>query len=58
MSSRRWTESGFRAWLDTLKDRVADSRERGLPIRVPDPGTEHGRRLMEALGVELEEPDE
>ncbi len=39
-------------WLRDLPNRIASSAANGHPIVVPDPGTEHGRRLIHALGAQ------
>lgn len=43
------------ALLEVLPDLVALAAERGLPVVVDDPGTEHGRALLTTLGVEVHE---
>lgn len=48
--------AAVQALLPMLPDLVAARAAAGEPIVVPDPGTEHGRRLYETLGVELEPP--
>ena len=48
--------SAFRAFLLSLPDQVAEAERRGQPIVVDDPGTEHGRRLLDTLGVTIAEP--
>jgi hypothetical protein len=48
--------SAFRSLLHCLADEVALASERGMPIILPDPGTEHGRALYRTLGVEIEPP--
>lgn len=45
--------NAFGEFLRALPEEVARARARGTPIRLSDPGTEHGRQLMLALGVEL-----
>ena len=50
-------QSDFSRFLMSLPDEIERARERGLPIRCPDPGTEHGRKLLLALGVEIEKPE-
>lgn len=35
-------------WAHRLRESIL---EHHVPIEVPDPGTEHGRRLIEALGA-------
>ncbi len=38
--------------LDDLRDVVHARAEDGHPVVVPDPGTEHGRRLLHTLGAQ------
>jgi hypothetical protein len=50
---RRPAPNAFREFLRGLPDAIERARERGQPIVLPDPGTEHGRRLYATLGVEI-----
>jgi hypothetical protein len=45
--------SAFRVFLQGLPDDIARAARRGQPITCPDPGTDHGRRLLRTLGVEI-----
>lgn len=47
--------SPFWEWTRDLPDAIARSADRDMPIVVPDPCTEHGRRLMRTLGAYLAE---
>ncbi len=38
-------------WLQTIPDEVAWAEQHGQAIVVPDPGTEHGRRLLRTMGA-------
>lgn len=48
--------TAFRAWIQDLPAQIAAARERGQPVIVEEPETEHGRRLLQTLGVELTAP--
>jgi hypothetical protein len=48
--------SAFSRFLMSLPDRVALAADLGVPVTCPDPGTEHGRKLLATLGVEIEKP--
>lgn len=58
--------SGERVYVDErsrrlgfllLVDLIELARLEGRPIVVDDPGTEHGRRLLETLGVTVRKPE-
>lgn len=55
---RKNVTAPFRSWLLSLADEIARVSDlTGKPITSPDPGTDHRRKLLEALGVEIDPPD-
>jgi hypothetical protein len=55
MSGAVGTGERVNAWAEQLRDDVENSP---IPIVVDDPGTEHGRALVLALGAEIQGPAE
>lgn len=45
------------SFAEDLHDALYALAEDGRPVIVPDPGTEHGRALVKALGAEIESQD-
>lgn len=57
MTEHQQAQTPFRRWILTLPDQIAQVNEYlDEPISCPDPGTEHGRALLQTLGVEITEP--
>lgn len=53
MADRRARDSD-RDQFNDLRDVLHAMRDDGHPLVMPDPGTEHGRRLYVTLGVEID----
>lgn len=44
----------FWEWMQDVCNQIASRNAEGHTITAADPGTEHGRKLLKALGVKLD----